>query len=50
MNGFTAEELDRAARDVGMVYPSQVLEQLVAAIDALGKESAEEDSSTDVAE
>jgi energy-coupling factor transporter ATP-binding protein EcfA2 len=34
MNGFTAEELDRAARDAGMIYPFYVLEQLVAAIDA----------------
>lgn len=34
MDGFTADELDRAARDVGMVYPRHVLEQLVAAIDA----------------
>ena len=34
MNGFTALELDRAARDAGMIYPFPVLEQLVAAIDA----------------
>ena len=34
MEGFTAEQLGRAARKAGMKYPSNVLDQLVAAIDS----------------
>src|SRR3954462_11826488 len=34
MLNFSAEELAKAARELGMVYPVHVLDQLVAAIDA----------------
>src|SRR5215471_17091046 len=34
MRAFTAEELERAATEEGMIFPEHVLDQLVAAIDA----------------
>src|ERR1700681_1327559 len=34
MRAFTAEELEQAATDEGMIFPEYVIDQLVAAVDA----------------